>query len=398
MRRVLLALAVVLALPAATEAAPPWAAPEDVSRPHTFIDGLWIGTHLTFGWRSEDGERGAPAGRVGEPTFYGWDEGAAAIVRPVGSNRDPRSELRVAFLRPGGAFGRSQRVVERPGIASPVVAGNARGNLALAWFEDRGARNDHVYVALQRRGRPVGRPLRLATGRVRSVSVALGARGDVLVAWDARGTIRTRLRRSGRRSFGRAETLRSDPAFSAKLRTAVAASGRAVVAWTAQRQTEGGERGPGYYEAALRPAGARRFGRAQRLERIGAGRPVGSLDLELAGAGRAVVAWTSGRVRVAETGADERFGAPRDLSAPGAGLAEFGTVDVLASSTGWRLVTWTAAGPRVQAAVAPVGAGFGPPEDVAPGEGARAGFPGPTLVWQVRRADGVVVQRASRSG
>ena len=35
MRRVLLALAVLVVLPASTEAAPPWSAPRDVSGPHT---------------------------------------------------------------------------------------------------------------------------------------------------------------------------------------------------------------------------------------------------------------------------------------------------------------------------------------------------------------------------
>ena len=61
MTRALLALAVVLVLPASTEAAPPWSAPRDVSGPHTFVDGLWAGAGL-IGWRSEDGEAGAPAG------------------------------------------------------------------------------------------------------------------------------------------------------------------------------------------------------------------------------------------------------------------------------------------------------------------------------------------------
>ena len=60
MRRLLLALAVPVVLPASTEAAPPWSAPRDVSGPHTFVDGLWAGDGL-IGWRSEDGEAGAPA-------------------------------------------------------------------------------------------------------------------------------------------------------------------------------------------------------------------------------------------------------------------------------------------------------------------------------------------------
>ena len=400
MRRALLALAVVLVLPASTEAAPPWSAPRDVSGPHTFADGLWAGGGL-IGWRSEDGEAGAPAGRIGDPVFFGDGGGAVAIMRPVGSSRDPRSRLRVAF-RSGGRFGAAQQVVRHPRIAPPALAANSRGDLALAWFEARGGTHDRVYVALRRRGRGFGKPIRLATGRVRSVSAAIGSRGDVLVAWDARGTIRARFRRHGH-GFGRAEALRSDPAFSARLRTAVTASGRAFVAWTAQFLSEGGERGPGFYEVAVRPTAAGRFAPARRLERVASDRNVGGLDLALSGRGNALVAWASDRVRAVETGAHGRFGAATDLSAPGVALDDDltppGAVDVAATPAGARLVTWTAAGPRVQAALAPPGGTFGPPEDVGAGAVARAAFfPAPTLAWQVGRPDGVHVQEAARAG
>ena len=400
MRRVLLALAVVLVLPASTEAAPPWSAPRDVSGPFTSVDGLWAGGGL-IGWRSEDGEAGAPAGRSGDPVFFGSGRAAVAIVRPVGSNRDPRSELRVA-IRSGGRFGPSRRVVKHPRIAPPSLAGNARGDLALAWFEDRGTANDRVYVALRRAGHRFGKPIRLATGRVRGVSVAVGSRGDVLVAWNARSSVRARLKRR-RGGFARAETLRSGPAWAAVLRTAVASSGRAYVAWSSQALSEGGDSGPAYYEVAVRPAAAARFRRAQRLDRLAAGRLGGPLDLTLTGGGNALVAWVSDRVRVAETGADGRFGAARDLSAPGAvpgdDITRLGGIDVAATPAGARLVTWTVAGPLVRAAFGAPGAPLGPPEDVAPGETPRAAFsPAPTVAWQARQADGVHVQEATRAG
>jgi hypothetical protein len=389
MRRALLALAVVLVLPASTEAAPPWSAPRDVSGPHTFVDGLWAGGGL-IGWRSEDGEAGAPAHRFGDPAFFA--RGAAvAVLRG--------SDLRVA-IRSGGRFGPGRRIVKRPRIASPVLSANPRGDLALAWFEDRGTANDRVYVTLRRTGHRFGEPIRLATGRIRSVAVAIGSRADVLVAWDARGKVRTRFKRRGH-GFGRAQTLRSDPTFFAALHAAVASSGRAYVAWAAQFSSEGGDRGPGFYEVAVRPAGARRFRTARRLERIAADGNVGALDLALTGRGNALVAWASDRVRAVETDASGHFGAPRDLSAaaPEQDLTPPGGVDAAATPAGARLVTWTAAGASVQAAFAPTGGAFGPPEDVAPGELARAAFsPGPTLAWQVRRADGVHVQEATRAG
>ena len=131
--------------------------------------------------------------------------------------------------------------------------------------------------------------------------------------------MRTRLKRRGH-GFGRAETLRADPAWGAKLRPAVASSGRAYVAWASQRLFEGGDSGPAYYEVATRPAGAERFHRAQRLDRLAAGHLGGPLDLALTGRGNALVAWVSDRVRVAETGADGRFGrratCPRPAPSP----------------------------------------------------------------------------------
>lgn len=395
MRRVLLALAVLVVLPASTEAAPPWSAPRDVSGPHTFVDGLWAGGGL-IGWRSEDGEAGAPAGRSGDPVFFRGGA-AVAIVRPVGSNRDPRSELRVA-IRSGGRFGPSKRVVKHPRIAPPTLAGNARGDLALAWFEDRSVDHDRVYVALRRAGHAFGHPIRLAGGRVRGVSVAVGPRGDVLVAWNTVDKVRTRLKRHGR-GFARAETLRADPAWGAAMRPAIASSGRAYVAWASQGLFEGGDSGPAYYDVAVRPAGAKRFRRAQRLDRLAANHLGGPLDLTLTGRGNALVAWVSDRARVAETGADGRFGAARELSAPGDEVTRLGGIDVAARPAGARLVTWTVAGPLVRAAFGAPGAPLGPPEDVAPGETPRAAFPGPAVVdWQLRRPDGVYVQDAMRAG
>jgi hypothetical protein len=218
----------------------------------------------------------------------------------------------------------------------------------------------------------------------------------VLVAWDARGKVRARLRRAGRRSFGRAETLRSAPTFSATLRTAVARSGRAYAAWSAQLVTEGGETGRVFYEAAVRPAGAARFRGAQLLERCSPEHLADVLDLALSGHGNAVVAWTGARVRAAQTDPSGRFGAPVDLSPAGAALT-----DVAAAPDGARVATWRA-GPLLQAAYAAPAAPFGPPEDIATGEAARAAFPRPgaqpVVVYRARRGERNLVQESARSG
>ena len=229
---------------------------------------------------------------------------------------------------------------------------------------------------------------------MRSVSVAVGPRGDVLVAWDARGRIRTRLRRAGHRRFGPIETLRSSPTFFATLHTAVASSGRAYVAWGAQLLTEGGDRGPVFYEAAVQPAHAVRFRRAQLLQRLGADHQAGALDLALTGHGNAVVAWTGERVTAAETDASGRFGAPHDLSPATASASGITTTspaaltDVAGAADGARVVVW-ASGPLVQAAYAAPGSPFGAPEDIAAGDAARAAFPRagaqPVVVWRASR-------------
>ncbi|HYM57553.1 MAG TPA: hypothetical protein VES79_06270 [Solirubrobacteraceae bacterium] len=430
-RRVFLLLAVccLAGLPSTVRAAPPWSAPQDLSAPHLFASDPAIafagdGTALAA-WRWQDGireqahggeaaaarapgaaafgaeRRLSPAGRVGRPLMYGRSRTVLGLVRPVGSNRDPRSQLRVAFGRADGSFGGSRLIVARPRIAPPRLAGNARGDLAFAWFEDRGTSNDRVHVSLRRAGGSFGSPILIAQERVRSVSVAVGTRGDVLVAWDARGVVRTRVKAVGRASFGPVETIRSEDAFFADLRTALTANGRAYVAWGAQLRTEGGDTGPVFFHAAVRPAGGSRFRAAQLLDRLGAERAANPLELAIVGGGSAaVVAWTgydgsTNRVRVAETDAAGRFGGPLDVSPPGTDAV---LSDLAAGAGGQRLAVWTATSAtqrrQVQAAFAAPGATFGPPELVSANEEADTGGAAfdprtavPTVLW-VNRAAG----------
>jgi hypothetical protein len=429
-RRLLLALCCLAALPAAAAAAPPWSAPQNLSASHLFVFDPAIafsgnGTALAA-WRWQDGTRAdavsgesaavrpsgapafgaesrlSPAGRVGAPVLYAQSRAVIALVRPVGSNRDANSQLRVAFGSASGSFGPSHLIVKRPGIARPELAGNARGDLALVWFEDRGTSNDRVYVSVRRAGGSFGAPVLLAQERIRNVSAAIGPRSDVLVAWDARGIVRTRFQTNGRRSFGSTDTITSEDTFSADLRTAVADNGRAYVAWGAQLRTEGGTTGPVFFEAAVRPARSSGFRLAQLLDRLPDTRSANPLDIALVGNG-AIVGWTgfdgaANRVRVAETDAAGHFGPPADVSQTDSTLT-----DVAAGWGGQRLVVWTTGtgSPRsVQAAFAAPGAGFGAPELISAGmeaDSAVAAFAPqnsqdpltspPTVVW-VNRPDG----------
>ena len=280
----------------------------------------------------------------------------------------PQSRLGVRFGSTSGRFGklRTIRRTRAYAIARASLAVNARGDAALAWYEDRGVRTDRVYVALRRAGKGFGKPRRLATGRIRGVAAAIGGRGQALVAWDARGVLRTRFKPRGSRGFRAADTIRSEPAFNAEMAPVITPSGRAVLAWSAQFTSEGGSRGPVYFQAATRRAGARRFDRARLLEAI----PARDHD----GLGREIdaVVDTAGVVAIAWRGAAgvraQRGGAPaQTLSAPGTTAV----LSDLAAGPGGRLVAVWDGGvddqaSTVRAAVAGApGAPFGPPEDVS---------------------------------
>jgi hypothetical protein len=195
------------------------------------------------------------------------------------------------------------------------------------------------------------------------------------VSWDARGVVRARFKPRSRRGFRATETVRSEPAFNADMHPVITPSGRAVLAWSAQFTSEGGSRGPVFFQAATRGAGARRFARARLLEAIPA------RDADGLGRGIDAVADTAGVVAIAWRGRDgvrvSRGGAPaQTLSAPGTTAV----LSDLAAGPGGRLVAVWDGGVEdpasiVRAAVAEgVGAPFGPPEDVsAPGRDSRFG-------------------------
>jgi hypothetical protein len=420
-----------LAMTASSASAATWSPPENLSRAHLFVDAPRIQVSgdatvlVTWSWQEGIGDeaiigvdsaaRGPagtafapeqaivsarPVGRaqfISGPVLYGRRRAVLASSRAATNDPgDPRVRLAVRFGGTDGGFGPSRVLQVARGITNVELAANARGDAAVAWYEDRGVRIDRVYVGVRSAGGRFGAPVRLATGRIRGASVAVGARGDVLVAWDARGTVRTRLRPAGRRSFRATDTIRSQDAFNADLRTAVARNGRAIVAWGAQFTSEGGSAGPVFQQAAVRPAGGDRFRPAQLLERHAGTRFGGSIDLLGDVGGRSVVAWTgfdgvTGRVRASATDASGRFAVAQDVSPAGQQAA---VSDLAAGPDGELLVVWDNGGfdaNQVQAAFAPPGLAFGPPEPVSPaqeaGDGRGAFDPRtgvPTVVWTNR--------------
>jgi hypothetical protein len=225
------------------------------------------------------------------------------------------------------------------------------------------------------------------------VDVAVGPEGQVLVAWDARGTIRTRFRRSMTTSFGSTETIRSEETFFAQLHTAVGSSGRAYVAWSAKFTSEGGAQHDVFYEVAVRPSG-QRFRDATLLERQPANRPQEPIAIALTGRD-ATVAWsgfdgTDARVRASSTDSAGRFGTAQDVSPAGVDAV----VSDLKIAAGQRVVLWDNGGfeaNQVFAALAnptPPPSQFGPAEAVSPAQEARAGAVVPAApigaVWSNR--------------
>ena len=241
---------------------------------------------------------------------------AALISRPRGRY----DTLNVAFGTTAPRFGKPVLVTRSRRTRRTSLAATSSGLVAVAWFVDRGARNDRVYVRLRRKGRRFARAIRIAQDRVRNVAVAVGRRGEVLVAWEARGKVRARLRRAGRRRFDRTETIRSLDAFNAEIRAAVTDSGRAILAWSSQFRSEGGAHGDKITQVAVRGSGTRRFRKAQLLERDSSG-SIELGNLRLASGSRPFVAWTGREglndvVRVSEADEKAVFGAPVVVSEP----------------------------------------------------------------------------------
>jgi hypothetical protein len=414
-------------LSATAASAAVWSPPQNVSSPVLFVDdpaigfsgdgralASWrwqtgVGNAARFGHRSATRAPGASAFEpeltapdfAAGPVLYGRSRAVAAVLTSAGGKpARPRLRLAATFGDASGRFGRGVRVRTALRISRPVIAAAQNGRAALAWFEDRGTSNDRVYVSLRRPGGRFGRPLLLSRSRIRSVSVAVGEDGDVLVAWDARGVVRTAFKAAGRRSF-RIQTIRSEKTFFAKLQTVIGPAGRAVVAWGAQLLTEGGGTGPVFYQAAVKPAGVRRFRDAQLLERGTELQRAGPVSLVSDTAGHQLFAWSgfdgsNYRIRVSTTDRRAVFGQPEQVSVAGLDAQD---PSLAAGPGGDALVTWKQAlsgvtddeAGQVFASHRPPEGSFGAPEIVSLPE--RAAFPSaafdpvggrPTVVWSNR--------------
>jgi hypothetical protein len=334
---------------------------------------------------------------VSPPAPYGGR--GLALLRTPSPIRDRAKVARLGaslgtVARSVGRFQQLARVdISRSGAISAQIAADARGNVAAVWLEPRPGRapaglSEVVRVALRRPGHAFGRARTLGHAIEYSeggnlLDAAYGANGDLIVTFQrtrsrlvSEGTLElaARVKRRGHR-FGPIQSL-GPSRGSSSIATAVAGSGRAVVAWGTQDGGEGVER-PWTVRAAVLRSGAARFSKRQLLDPGRVGRPVAGVSAAIARDGTATVAWSGVAprrlpypVRVATARPAGRFGAPTELAPQGAAsgvvTARDGTTTVL-----WGSLTDAEAETldQIFASGRPPGAGnFAPAEAVSPRE------------------------------
>src|SRR5215213_3835426 len=113
----------------------------------------------------------------------------------------------------------------------------------------------------------------------------------MLVAWESAGVIRTRTLAPGGRRFGRVMRVTRTGERGSDLEVGLSRRGRAIVAWSAQFRSSGGEAGPVTVAAAIRRPGGAQFG-VTVLERQSAAQNAQPVALTVDPSGRATFAWT----------------------------------------------------------------------------------------------------------
>ena len=296
-----------------------WSAPVDVSSPSTFVDSPFIG----FGgsgqglaaWHWQDGigagarggvriatvattgklaseQAGPPA--LTQPVVYGRDKvvlvDEATIVRR--KRASPLARLRITFGRTEGSFG-PPRTIDRVDLFRlPALAASNDGRVAVAYIERARDRRRVVKLAVGR-GERIGRPR--VVGRHHNfytTTVAVGPRGDLVVAWARGRLIEARILRPGH-PLGPVVHVGRRVGDGIQLRAAVAGSGRAWVAWNSQKVGE--VPGPSTFRSSVSSASRSKFGRASLLDRFDRRYPtdVPTFDFSLDANDNGVVAWST---------------------------------------------------------------------------------------------------------
>ena len=325
----------VLAAPSAASAAAPWSAPQPVP-------GSQAASPFTVGLSLGRGDRGVvglsvnptpelvgspqygaiagyalggpqPARSLGPydlaapPVAYG--ESRAIVAQQRILSREPDvARLAVSLASPPASLGSRQILDDSVKLRDVALAANADGEAAIAWTEDKGyrgrrANNDRLYLSVRKIGGRFGKPsVLVGSGKLADVSVAYGPNGHLLVAFERQaidragqpGPRRVQARyRPARQGFGPIDDLGIERGVT-DIVSAVAANGRAYVAWRTQ---DGGIEANRPLEvwAATKPASARRFRAAIAVHRGDRSieRPRGRLNIAIDRSGAdAAIAFT----------------------------------------------------------------------------------------------------------
>lgn len=418
-------LAAGAAVPAAAAAA--WTAPATISTAHGSDYPLGItntntSTIAWWGWQDGAGlrapsgfafaQRPSDGGAFGTEHSRGGGEQIAIDVQGYGTGRvlalsqdsepGPRRNGRATTLErltvtTGGAAGfGSKKTLARSsllGAAQLGVAANGRALVAFASYDPTFKSNrDPVSVALRSPGGSFARPSVISgRGQAHGVTVAIGHRGDMVVAFVRNKKVVARVRRPGH-GWGSIQTLATAKGPTQwTLRAAVSDAGSVEVLW--QRRFVSDRMDGSALQARRMGPGASRWGALQTIEPGLAGVPSELVEVP----GGFAVGYT---VRELADGA--RPVARASIIKPGSSRE----LDVAAGLTGARdvrvawsdrfglfatIVTTPAVGdgvaPGVGALLAPGAASFGPLERVTAQERVQFLAPGfgrdgvPIAVW-----------------
>lgn len=363
---------------------------------------------------------------TGEPQTYGQARSLLAVRTRTGTRGG------LATYRVGVRFGRVDAVFEGVSVTTidrdvavvdgPVIAANRQGDAVLAWSSSDADR-DHgrLWISERRRGGDFRSPrVIVGTGLATHLSVAVGERGDLVVAYAHRRgrteRVQARVRRRGH-ALGPVEDLGVNRGLAFPDAT-MTPTGRAIVAWqTFDTGEEVNE--PTRVYAAVKPAGPRHFRRAQLLDPGDSPNGVlGRVAVDAAHDGTATVGWngrvgggasTTFPVRTAATNARAVFGDAQTLAGAAGHLRDVAVADDGTTAVAWsRTGAAEFAGAGLTAALRPAGSRtFGVAELVSADPFEHTGpatlaFPvgrhEPVAAWLVRDAAGHTSVRVARRG
>ena len=352
--------AAMLVAPAASSAAAPWSAPIAISTVHGAIGPMgltstdtstvaWWGWQNGFGAGAKFGDafaaRPAGAGMFGPERLQASDEPISLDVQGYGSGRlvalsqalghGPVRERRPSpvdrvIVSTGGPAGlRAPTTLARAhliGATQLGVASSGRAIVAFASYDPKIAHRAIVSVATRSPSGRFSRPAVISgRGEAHGVVVAVGRRGDMVVAFVRNKKVVARVRRPGH-GWGSIQTLATaDGPTQWTLRAAVSDAGAVQVVW--HRRFVSDRMDGAALQTRRMGAAASRWGVAGTLEAIGAGRPSALVAIP----GGFAVAYT---VRDAVAGS---LSTPRvSLVKPGANTR----LDVAAASAGCATCVW----------------------------------------------------------